>query len=70
MLGKAGDAKAAPVYIARKKHQTAQSRKGPSAGKKAKVKIVDPRLKKDKRGEKRASDKKRGGKGAGGKKRR
>jgi hypothetical protein len=57
------------VYIVRKKHQTAQSRKGPSAGKKAKVKIVDPRLKKDKRGEKRASDKKRGGKGAGKKRR-
>lgn len=69
-LGKAGDAKAAPVYIVRKKHQTAQSQKGPSAGKKAKVKIVDPRLKKDKRGEKRASDKKRGSKGKGGKKRR
>ena len=57
------------MYIVRKKHQTAQSRKGPSAGKKAKVKIVDPRLKKDKRGEKRASDKKRGGKGAGKKRR-
>lgn len=61
-LGKGGDAKTAPVYIVRKKHQTVgAAKKGPTAGKRAKVKIVDARMKKDKRGQQRAAERKKHG---------
>ncbi len=42
--------KTAPVYIVRKRHQSlAMGRKGPTGNKHSKVRIVDARMKKDKR---------------------
>ncbi len=57
----------APVYIVRKRHQSvAMGRKGPTGNKHSKVRIVDARMKKDKRA---TNNKKNGGSG-GSKKRR